>query len=82
MNLTAPDFRQVVPGNEGTFTKYWQYWLSVLVRSFNNLFGSAAYTTTNVTESRTFDADTVSTPDLADVVGTLIADLKSKGLLS
>lgn len=46
------------------------------------LYGSTAYTPTNVTTDRSFDADTVATPELADVVGTLIADLQTKGVLS
>jgi hypothetical protein len=37
------------------------------------------YSTTNVTTSRTFDADTVTLTELADIVGTLIEDLKSAG---
>lgn len=40
-----------------------------------------AYTETNVTPSRTFDADTVVIADLADVVGTLIADLRAAGII-
>lgn len=42
---------------------------------------SAAYTTSNVTVDRSFDADTVLVAELADVVGTLISDLQSRGLL-
>jgi hypothetical protein len=41
----------------------------------------AAYTPTNVTTDRSYDADTVVVAELADVVGTLIADLKTYGLL-
>lgn len=44
--------------------------------------GSEAYTVTNAAESRTFDAPTVTLPELADVVGTLVADLQSKEILS
>jgi len=40
-----------------------------------------AYTATNVTTDRSFDADTVTIAELADVVGTLLADLKTAGLL-
>ena len=83
MNIPAPLF------SDGFFTKQWQDWLSLLARMFNNLnitvqslLGSAAYTTTNVTVTRTFDADTVTLPELADVVGTLIEDLKAKDILS
>lgn len=38
------------------------------------------YTPSNVTTSRTFDADTVDVGGLADVVGTLLADLKALGV--
>jgi hypothetical protein len=41
----------------------------------------AAYTPTNVTPDRSYDADTVVVAELADVVGTLIADLQAYGLL-
>lgn len=42
---------------------------------------ASAYTPTNVTTDRAFDADTVAVAELADVVGTLIADLQAYGLL-
>jgi hypothetical protein len=41
----------------------------------------AAYTPTNVTPDRAFDADSTSLDEVADVLGTLIADLKAYGLL-
>ena len=37
-----------------------------------------AYGLTNVTTNRVFDANTVTTADLADVVGTLISDLRDR----
>jgi hypothetical protein len=40
------------------------------------------YTVTNVTTDRTYDANATSTAELADVLGTLIADLTSYGLLT
>jgi len=41
------------------------------------------YTTfTNLSTDRTCDADTVVVAELADIVGTLIEDLKTKGILS
>lgn len=40
------------------------------------------YTPTNVTTDRSFDADSTSLDELADVVGTLIADLQSVNVLS
>lgn len=39
------------------------------------------YTTSNVETDREFDADSTSTAELADVLGTLIADLISLGIL-
>lgn len=42
---------------------------------------TAAFTPTNVTPDRAYDADTVAVAELADVVGTIIADLQSYGLL-
>lgn len=37
------------------------------------------FSAANVTEARTFDADTASAGDLADVLGTLIGDLSKGG---
>lgn len=42
---------------------------------------AAAYTLTNVSTDRAFDADSTSLDEVADVLGTLIADLKTYGLL-
>jgi len=39
------------------------------------------YTVTNGTTDRTFDADSTSTAELADILATLIADLQSLGVL-
>ncbi len=43
---------------------------------------SATFTATNVTTDRTFDADSTTVAELADVLGTLISDLKSANILS
>lgn len=45
------------------------------------LFTSAAYTPTNVTTDRAYDANATSVDELADVVGTLISDLQATGLI-
>lgn len=37
------------------------------------------YSVDNVTPTRTFDADTVTLAGLADVLGTLLQDMKSRG---
>ena len=44
--------------------------------------GSPTYTPTNVTTDREFDADSVLLAELADVLGTLIADLQNKDIFS
>ena len=41
-----------------------------------------AYTVTNVTTDRSYNADAVTLDEIADVLGTLIADLKAYGLLA
>lgn len=51
-----------------------------------NEFGAIAdstlpYTPTNVVSDRAFDADATSTSELADVLGTLINDLKDRGVI-
>ena len=42
---------------------------------------SSAYTPTNVTTDRAYDANATTIDELADVLGTLIADLQSAGIL-
>ena len=49
--------------------------------TIGGLISANAYTPTNVTTDRAYDADTVVVAELADVVGTLIADLQSSGVL-
>lgn len=41
----------------------------------------SAYTPTNVTPDRSYDANATTTDELADVLGTLISDLQSVGLI-
>jgi hypothetical protein len=42
---------------------------------------SAAYTPTNVTTDRAYDANATTIDEIADVLGTLIADLQATGLI-
>lgn len=42
---------------------------------------SAAYTPTNVTTDRAYDANATTVNELADVLGTLIADLQATGII-
>lgn len=37
------------------------------------------FSVTNLTETRTYDADATSTAELADVLGTFILDMKNRG---
>lgn len=43
--------------------------------------GTAWAAPSNVTEDRAFDADSTTTDEIADVLGTLINDLRAKGIL-
>lgn len=46
-----------------------------------DLTASAAYTPTNVVADRSYDANATTIDELADVLGTVIADLQVKGIL-
>lgn len=46
-----------------------------------SLTPSSAYTPTNVTTDRSYDANATKVDELADVLGTLIADLQTAGIL-
>jgi hypothetical protein len=39
------------------------------------------YTVTNLSTDRAYDANATTTAELADVLGTLLADLKEKGII-
>ena len=55
-------------------------WLEEVERVINLLLANrsaGAYTVTNVSTDRTYDANATTVDELADVLGTLIADLKS-----
>ena len=43
---------------------------------------SSAYTPTNVTTDRAYDANATTLDEVADVLGTLIADLQAYGLIA
>ena len=50
-------------------------------RPHPNMHINSVYTITNGTTDRTYDADASSTAELADVLYTLIQDLKTLGIL-
>jgi hypothetical protein len=56
--------------------------ITTLVATANSWVETSAYTPTNVSTDRSYDADTVLVAELADVVGTLIADLQTQGVIS
>jgi len=56
-------------------------WGNVYADSFN-LTSKQTYSVSNVTTDRTYDADATTIAEVADVLGTLIADLRTIGLLT
>ena len=62
--------------------KSWHDWFNAITDAVGSLLGSSTYTVTNVTPDRSYDANATTVDEVADVLGTLIADLKTKGILS
>lgn len=61
----------------------WKDWAEEVERMINQLVAATtAYTVTNGTTDRAYDANSTSLDELADVLGTLITDLKTKGILT
>ena len=64
-------------------------YLRILVRALQAAFdkreglpkGDKTYVESNVSEDRTYDADSTSTAELADILGTLITDLRTYGIV-
>ena len=67
----------------GNDIEEWKVWAEEVERVINGLLASqgTAYTPTNVTPDHSYDANASSTDELADVLGTLIADLQAKGFI-
>ena len=68
--------------------KAWHRWAADVVRILTLYINESqlpitdqSYAPSNVTTSRTFDADTCTVAELADVVGTMINDLNAIGKL-
>ena len=55
--------------------------IAAAIRDFAPAAGAPAYTPTNVTDDRGYDANLTSVDELADVLGTLIVDLRSKRII-
>lgn len=62
--------------------KVWANFLQQIVSVVNGLLGSTGYVISHVSTLRTYDVNTVTTAQLANTLGTLIADLQGKGILS
>jgi hypothetical protein len=79
-----------VPGDTPPAT--WRLWTKTAgglffwdgVAYFQMLTAAATqtYTATNVSTDRSYDANATTTDELADVLGTLIADLRAKGIVA
>ena len=68
---------------DGVRLRYaWRRSAWVLVDVADLTAATTTYTPTNVSTDRAFDADATTVEELADVVGTLIADLKTKGIIT
>ena len=56
--------------------------LEIILRNLSNSASTTPYQMSNVTEDYVLDADSTTLDEVADVLGTLITDLKSKGVVS
>lgn len=81
MTIIAPSRFEKIEDN-GIPTRRFASAIEEIVRTVNTLTDNTdEYTTSNVTEDRAFDADSTNVAELADVLGTLIADLKTAGVI-
>jgi|TARA_R100001460_G_scaffold74372_2_gene115494 hypothetical protein len=56
--------------------------LELQISEINSPASIDPYQTSNVTKDRVLDADSTTLAEVADVLGTLIEDLKGKGVIS
>ena len=84
-NLTDGDIIDVrVPISSGAGIKRVYFntgYLAISSVEIEPLDTAETYTETNVTPDRAFNADTVAVAELADIVGTLIVDLRARGIV-
>lgn len=61
----------------------WQAYLRGIKTALDNINDPAlrTYLATNVTTDRAYDANATTIDELADVLGTLIADLRAAGII-
>ena len=56
--------------------------LELQIKEINSTASPDFYTVSNLTLDRAYDADSTTLAEVADVLGTLITDLKNKGIIS
>lgn len=56
--------------------------LELQIKYLESTASPDVYTVSNLTLDRTYDADSTTLDEVADVLGTLITDLKNKGVIS
>jgi hypothetical protein len=56
--------------------------LELQIRNINSAASETPYQTSNVTKDYILDADSTTLAEVADVLGTLIEDLKAKGVIA
>lgn len=79
--ISPPDMYDIVPCVASATNDTSQTTIADLVAAGLAAAPAGTYTPTNVTTDRSYDADATSTAELADVLGTLIADLQSRGII-
>ena len=56
--------------------------LELQIKYLDSTASPDVYTVSNLTLDRTYDANSTTLDEVADVLGTLITDLKNKGVIS
>jgi hypothetical protein len=86
--VTITDGTHIILHGSADFTMAVSDSLTLVLKPDNKWYETArmvnsvgTYTASNVSADRAFDADTVAVAELADVVGTLIADLRLQGIV-
>jgi len=83
MSLNNSSIR--LPESQDEYSSHWARDLTRALVSMQTRMGQP-YSTgwaapTNVTKTKTFDADSTTLAEIADVLGTLITDMKTCGVL-
>lgn len=88
MTVRRFTFPQPPRGTPIESPREWLTWANMMTRIMEQyeLFtahpaSTNKYSVSNLTTDREYDADSTTTAELADVLGTLITDLKAKGVI-